>query len=365
MPKRKAPLKDGSSMSVRAEEQSGTSSPSLDDDIDLEKYLEGKDREEETDGSLSESLSYSEEEDSDDDDDIEGDGAALENINVDFQFCDPVEEDFHGLKVLLTNFLDGRQWACSELVDAVLNVPQGSTVIKCGDVQEDEEEEGQEKDKAGSSENDQDSGNVIGVIAVLPIQKENDRFLNDIRQFVVENCKNAVGLEKIEDALTATTSTAPSPRSLLMSERFLNSPPQLAPPLLGGILEELEKLDADERPKMFVFMTRAYVDPSSQFSAQLQNDGKSSKGKKNRAKKAKKKQVQSSSTDDVNPKDLIFVTPEGEFCCQFASWSYAFDTPNRPVGRHDLIPKRVIMGITTDGMKVAIESMKDVISIPS
>lgn len=48
------------------------------------------------------------------------DGEAFEHVDVDFEFYDPVEKDFHGLKVLLTGLLDGVEWNCSELVDAII-----------------------------------------------------------------------------------------------------------------------------------------------------------------------------------------------------------------------------------------------------
>jgi hypothetical protein len=41
-------------------------------------------------------------------------------INVDFEFFDPKEGDFLGLKALLLTYLDGRQFDCSGLVDTIL-----------------------------------------------------------------------------------------------------------------------------------------------------------------------------------------------------------------------------------------------------
>ena len=47
-------------------------------------------------------------------------GEAFEQIDVDFGFFCPQEKDFQGLRTLLQSYLDGQQWACSELADAII-----------------------------------------------------------------------------------------------------------------------------------------------------------------------------------------------------------------------------------------------------
>ncbi|PNH01342.1 Protein BCCIP [Tetrabaena socialis] len=41
-------------------------------------------------------------------------------IDVDFEFFDPAERDFLGLKALLNTYLDGQQYDCSGLVNAII-----------------------------------------------------------------------------------------------------------------------------------------------------------------------------------------------------------------------------------------------------
>ncbi len=45
---------------------------------------------------------------------------ADETVQVDFEFFDPQEGDFHGLKALLQTYLDGDAFSCSELVEAII-----------------------------------------------------------------------------------------------------------------------------------------------------------------------------------------------------------------------------------------------------
>jgi protein BCP1 len=51
-------------------------------------------------------------------------GSAEETVNVDFEFYDPKEIDFLGLKALLQTYLDGETYACSELVDTIIKQVQ-------------------------------------------------------------------------------------------------------------------------------------------------------------------------------------------------------------------------------------------------
>lgn len=52
-------------------------------------------------------------------------GEAFEQIDVDFGFFCPQEKDFQGLRTLLQNYLDGQQWACSDLADAIIRQARG------------------------------------------------------------------------------------------------------------------------------------------------------------------------------------------------------------------------------------------------
>lgn len=47
-----------------------------------------------------------------------------DEVDVNFEFFDPQEIDFHGLKALLQTYLDGSSYSCSELVDTVIKQVQ-------------------------------------------------------------------------------------------------------------------------------------------------------------------------------------------------------------------------------------------------
>ncbi len=55
------------------------------------------------------------------DSDASPSGSKASAVQVDFEFHDPREADFLGLKALLHTYLDGQEFSCSELVDAVIH----------------------------------------------------------------------------------------------------------------------------------------------------------------------------------------------------------------------------------------------------
>lgn len=111
-----------SSMPKRKAQQAAESSE--EEFSDSEEQLQGSDSGDSASDDSDDSSDFpsgdesgSESEESEDDEE----GAAFDSINVDFEFFDPQEKDFHGLKALLHTYLDGEQFNCSELVDAIIN----------------------------------------------------------------------------------------------------------------------------------------------------------------------------------------------------------------------------------------------------
>lgn len=73
--------------------------------------------------------------DGDDDDDDSGDDSddsvervEEEMLDVNFEFFDPVENDFHSIKQLFKHYLDDTEYNISELADLIIQSPVGSVV---------------------------------------------------------------------------------------------------------------------------------------------------------------------------------------------------------------------------------------------
>ena len=261
--------------------------------------------------------------------DDDEDGEAFDHIDVNFESFDPVEEDFHGLKTLLTNYLDGKQYSSSELVEAIIANPAGS-VIKCG---EDEE--------------------AIGVATVLSLYQHSSLdSLSELKEFMSDKCPS-----KFSAGFSAAWSSAGA--AVLISERLLNCPPQLAPPLMESLFAETEEMEKNGAKEIsqYIFMTRAYADPTTAGAAAAAGPSTSKKG----AKKAKKGDGGGGGATPLRVEDLIFATPEGEFLANKASLSFSFPVPNRAVGKDDLTPHRVVMVVAAKEVAGAMREMREVV----
>ena len=290
MPKRPAPVEEGKDNEVNIE------SPS--------REHEGEEKKEE---------STSEEE--------------LGHIDVDFEFFNPGEEDFHGIKALLNNYVeDEPQWHGSDLVEAIIASPMGS-VIKCG--------------------SDED---VIGVASILRISESN-LGMQDVKNFSLKFCPDDLKND-LERAWTAESATT----GLLISERLINCPPQLAPPLMKSLMEEMDQASLSLQNVLFV--TKAFLDPTVQMETKHNQKREKKQKIKN---ETKNKSINKSSRRDLS--ELIFTTPEGEYLCSVAAFAFAFPSPTANREEDDEFhPYRVVASIAVDKIPEALDQMSEVVS---
>jgi len=224
----------------------------------------------------------------------------------------------------MQNFLDGQQWMCSDLVDAMVASPCGS-VIKCG---EDED--------------------VIGVTCALTLGNYATlQSVKEIKTFCTERCP-----EDMVDGMNAAWTSDTT--ALLISVRLLNCPPQLAPPLRESLTQELT--DSGLGVQQYIFLTRAYADPSMSSGQQP----KKKKGKKKRG-GADNSEITTVAQYPVKLSELTFTTPEGEFFCSEASHVFAFPAANRSVAPGELVPYRVAAVVPASKIPGALSEMRRVI----
>lgn len=76
-------------------------------------------------------------------------GAKLDMMQADFGFFDPKPGDFNGVKLLLRNYLDDKQWDLSGFVDLILEQTTVGTVVKLDEHDEAGDGNGDGDDDAG------------------------------------------------------------------------------------------------------------------------------------------------------------------------------------------------------------------------
>ena len=320
MPKRPAPVEEGKDR--------------LDDDEEeKQSCLAGKgeceDKRQDNSGS-SPSPSPSEEEEEEGEEEGGGGGGDDEDlgqIDVDFEFFNPGEEDFHGIKALLNNYVDDEaQWHCSDLVEAIIGSPAGS-VIKCGA--------------------DED---VIGVASLLRISDpSSNKGLQDAMDYSLRHCP-----DHLKTDLESAWKTEAAATGLLISERLINCPPQLAPPLMNSLMEEMK--EASLSLKRLLFVTKAFLDPAVSTHSQ-KREGKKQKATRNEV----KTKNEASKTNGPDLSELIFTTPEGEYLCAAASFAFAFASPSASREDDEFKPHRVVASILVEKIPEALDQMSEVV----
>ncbi|KAL4419026.1 hypothetical protein ABPG77_010013 [Micractinium sp. CCAP 211/92] len=267
-------------------------------------------------------------------------GEAFDQVDVDFGFYCPQEKDFHGLRTLLAGYLDGQQWAASDLADAIIQQGVASgvgSVIKCGE-----------------------EDDPIGVSTVLNLSRHGgSKPLQELRSFLLA----AAGghRDRLEKAWSAPAT------GLVINERLVNCPPELAEPLQDSLYGEVEEAAADEELpkeereqftlKRFLMVVRAYADPSLLLAADdapgsSKDGGKARATQQQQPSKKQKKQKGAGGAADAAA-GVVHFLPEAECYQAVADWSFASPVADRLVGKDELQPCRVVMLVGAAGVAAA------------
>ncbi|KAK7753643.1 Mss4p nuclear export [Diatrype stigma] len=210
-----------------------------------------KKRAREADGSAEDPNKMVEDGDSSDDEDFD-------IVNVDFEWFnfDP-EIDFHGTKSLLRQLLDvdSALFDISGLADLILSQPTiGSTV------------------KVEGKEND-----AYALLTALNLHEHREKKpIADLTRYIGEKAREAASTPgnsssssealagAVPDLLAASSSGAQV--GLVLSERLINMPSEIAPPMYGMLADEIEAAVEDGEPYRFshyLVLSKTYLETES------------------------------------------------------------------------------------------------------
>eukprot|EP00899_Mesostigma_viride_P007720 jgi/Mesvir1/1694/Mv21154-RA.1 len=299
----------------------------------------------------------SSDDDSSDGEDDEGDEDVDEEelVNADFEFFDPKEVDYHGLKALMNQYLDGADFpALPQLLDTVIAQTTVGTVVKSSD----------------------DLVSPVGFITVLNLEKyAKESWMKQILDFLTAKCSAYAGPSG--SSFLTDLIARPKGVGLVLSERLLNIPMQVAPPLHDALFDEVSWATEDEPTEEarrsfmlehYIFVSRVFWDTvvaSGQAGASTKDSGKqqkkgaataSGKGKgqdgagpsSDGAPAGKKRKV---SPDDAaasfsasqlvgDRSDMVYVKVEDTVLHALAHWSCVF--PAAPVHSGELAQKGLV-----------------------
>ncbi|XP_061177684.1 protein BCCIP homolog [Saccostrea echinata] len=151
-----------------------------------------------------------------------------EEIQVDFEARVPEGSDFHGIRTLLQQLFLKANINLSEMADIIISQGQVGSVVKQSYVPEedDDEEEMAEDDP------------VLAVTSVINITDKKDmECVKQVRSMLIDQCQKCGGDPKFSKVLNDGDHHV----GLLVSERYINIPPQISVPMFDSLLKEVEK----------------------------------------------------------------------------------------------------------------------------
>ncbi|KAJ4368443.1 Mss4p nuclear export [Neocucurbitaria cava] len=258
------------------------------------------------------------------DDDESGSDEDMDMVNVDFEWFDPQPAfDFHGLKTLLRQLLDvdNQLFDLSALADLILSQPLlGSTV------------------KVDGNETD-----PYAFLTVLNLETHKDKkVIQDLTRYLTKKSSSSSTLPALAPLLE---SSSPAQIGLILTERFINMPHEIVPPMYTMLLEEIQWALQEKEPYAFTH----YLVLSKCYS-EVQSSLPSSDARPPSSKKSKK---------GGGREETFYFHPEDEVLQKHAvEWgSFEYDTP---VDEGASDSKRAFqeLGVKPKGHLVLIEAGK-------
>ncbi|KAI3407183.1 uncharacterized protein J3R85_021234 [Psidium guajava] len=278
-----------------------------------------KDKIKQTESSEEESTHSQSSGDGDDDDD------EIERVvQADFAFFDPKPSDFHGVKILLQNYLGDDEWDLSGFVDVILGQTTVGTVVKI---------EGAEDD------------GLFSAVSALNLDRYKDRrCIIELKEYLLKVCPE----NDVTSDLRALLNEQAQHTGLLVSQHVMNFPPQLLPPLYDALFDEVSWATEDEPTEelrnSFKFSNYLLVSKIHKLKSGSQ------KSKRDR--------------NPVRDADIIFSKLEDEIFYKLSSWSFNFPLRSPPVTNNELKNYQVtglVMALKAEKVKQFREELKSLI----
>ncbi|XP_065827852.1 BRCA2 and CDKN1A-interacting protein-like [Oscarella lobularis] len=265
-------------------------------------------------------------------------------VQVEFEARQPEADDFHGIKRLLNQLFSSSPVNVGELTDLVLSQENVGSVIKIRQSEGDSDDESDDED------------NVFGLTTVINTRLHKDKgCVKEIIKLIETKCSDG----EVHSKLTALLhGNDDGDTGLLLSERFLNIPPQIALPSYKNLLDDIDRAkDASFNFRYFIIICKSYKEPDVR---------RPKKGKK------KKRGGQSGAAAhriDSTNSDIKFCNAEEEILSKMATMSFSYAVDDKTSVRADdddddedsLIPIRTVLVIPRDTMPRIIHQMEELL----
>lgn len=263
-------------------------------------------------------------------------GEEEEIVNVDFDYFDlNPDVDFHAIKTFLKQLFgdDCNRFDISSLADLILKENSVGTTIKT---------DGKESDP-------------FALLSVLNIHENIDKAsVKTVIDYVLDKTKKDTEFNIMLSKLLGKSGDRKQKVGLIVSERMLNMPVEVVPPMYKMLAEEMEKHEqAHERYEFdfFLVLSKVYqlVAPTVELEEQT-------KTKKKKLPEGEEPPVE---LDYFHYEDLVFE----KHAKKFAYYNYT-DTRQEPDSRrvfteYGIIPKLSVILLDKNAMKKSIAEMEE------
>jgi len=285
-------------------------------------------------------------EDSEDEDDMATENDVIvpssseQQVNVEFEAFPPSDNDFQGIVALLGRlFFKEQSIDLGELANWIIGHNYIGSVLKTNS-NEANDEEGDDGEGEGDNEGTDYDDTVYGITTVVSLKITNgkeDGFKKSLVEYLAKNCDR--------DELMSVLNNPAKSVGLLLTERFVNIPPLLAPPMLKCLNKEIDSAKNKKMPYNFTH----FLLISKSFDVSTQK----------------------SEASEGLPPCLEFINPEDEVFQQFADVVVSFLVP----GAEDLIggswgPKdkpmpqyRTVSLLTNNKFRAAVDKIATVFTV--
>jgi protein BCP1 len=240
-------------------------------------------------------------------------------IDVEFEWFNYKPEiDFHGVKSLLRQLfdVDNQLFDVSALADLILSQPTIGSTVKV----------------------DGDETDPYAFLTILNRHQHREvKVVKDLAQYLISKAKSNPALGSLGELLSSETQVG-----LVLAERLINCPSEIAPPMYAMLIDEIEAAVEDKEPYEFthyLIISKTYHEIASTLD---QEDAP--KQKKNKAGKAR---------------ETFYFHPEDEVLQRHALCSGSYEyTKDEGEGMADSKRAFQEMGIKPQGSMILIEASK-------
>ncbi|NXY17019.1 BCCIP protein, partial [Atrichornis clamosus] len=268
----------------------------------------------------------------------ESDEPIDEEVNIEFEAHSISDNDYNGIKKLLQQLFLKAPVNTAELTDILIQQNHIGSIIKQAEVQE------------GSSDEDEDDDEVFGFISCLNLtERKGTQCAEQIKELVLSRCEQSCEQPVVEQ-LRKLLSDCTKPVGLLLSERFINVPPQIALPMHLQLQKELTEAQRTNKPcgkcHYYLLMSKTFTEATKS----------NSKRKKGRNQQKEELMFANAEEEFFHEKALLkfnYSVQEESDTCLGGRWSFD-DVPMKPL--------RTVMIIPADGINGIMDKLKDYLS---